>query len=99
METGTFIAVNGSVLGYHFLVALGGDDYMDVDDRKVYRINPREVELALKTPTTAAGRHVLEPVKVLPDDVFGVVKANALMDTISELHFFKPGFNTGASIA
>lgn len=93
MKEGTFIAVNGCVLGYHFLVSLGGDDYMDIDDRKVYRISQREVELALKTPSMAAGRRVLEPVKELPEDVYGVVKANALMDTITELHFFAPSGN------
>lgn len=90
LEKGSFLAVNGTILPNHFLVYLGGNEFMDMEDRSVYYIEDRQVMEALNTPSRMPNRKILDFVEVLPERVYEVVEANAKREGMKRLCFFNP---------
>lgn len=90
VKEGSFMAVNGDVIPYHFLIYLGEDRYMDGNDGSIYAIDPVQVETALKTASRVPGKNVLDFIEVLPERVFEVVLKNAEGKPASPLYLFNP---------
>lgn len=93
MDVKGVYAVTDTKLSRHMLVYIGNEKYVDITVGGVYHITMDDAYAACRV-NGRYGRPVLEFVKLLPDDVYSVVEANASTMPTHEITLVTSGYDS-----